>query len=172
VEVGYAQNLTFLPKPFNGLSVQANFTYLDVDTDDLDLEIAQLRAVSPKTANFILGYRYRNWSVTSTTNWVSESIFGGFVASTFVTGTRGNPTTGLPDTRLLNYRDEKTTTDIKIEYSFSKHVAVYFLVRNVFNSQRVDYYRGYLRENRNVVLPFNRYEFGEPHLTLGVRGRF
>ena len=54
----------------------------------------------------------------------------------------------------------------------NKHVAVYFLVRNIFNSQRVDYYRGYLPENRDVVLPLNRYEFGEPHLTLGVRGRF
>jgi TonB-dependent receptor len=172
IEVGYAQNLTFLPKPFNGLSVQANFTYMEVDTPDWDLEISQLRSVSPKTANFILGYRQGKWSITSTTNWVSESIFGGFVATTFVSGTRGNPVTGAPDTRLLNFRDEKATTDIKVEYSVNKHVAIYFLVRNVFNSQRVDYYRGYLRENQNVVLPFNRYEFGEPHLTLGVRGRF
>jgi len=48
----------------------------------------------------------------------------------------------------------------------------YFLVRNIMNSQRIDYYRGYLTQNQHVVLPFNRYEFGEPHLTVGVRGRF
>lgn len=51
-------------------------------------------------------------------------------------------------------------------------MAVYFLVPNIFNSQRVDYYRGYLPENRHVVLANNRYEFDEPHLTLGVRGTF
>ena len=126
--------------------------------------------MSPKTANFILGYRYRNLSLTATTNWVSESLFGGFVAGSFVTGTKGTAT--LPDTRLANYRDEKTTTDLKVEYAFNPHVAIYALVRNVFNSQRVDYYRGYLPQNQHVILPFNRYEFGEPHLTLGVRGRF
>ena len=178
VELSYSQNLTFLPKPFNGLNVQMNFTFLDVEASDpdpskaLDLEYSQLRAVSPKTANFILGYRYRAFSLTSTTNWVSESLFGGFVAGTFVTGAAANPTTGAPDTRLAIYRDEKATTDIKLEYAFSRQVAVYFLVRNVFNSQRIDYYRGYLPQNQNVVLPFNRYEFGEPHLTLGVRGSF
>ncbi|HWA26847.1 MAG TPA: TonB-dependent receptor [Lacunisphaera sp.] len=176
VEVSYSQNLAFLPKPFNGLSVQANFTYVNVSTSDpdplraIDLEYSQLRAVSPKTANFILGYRWGDFSLTATTNWVSESLFGGFVAGSFVTGTKGTAT--LPDTRLANFRDEKATTDIKVEYAFNRHLAVYGLVRNVFNSQRVDYYRGYLPQNQQVVLPFNRYEFGEPHLTLGLRGRF
>jgi TonB-dependent receptor len=178
VELSYAQNLSFLPSPFNGFNVQANFTYLDVtakDPDPLkarDLEYSQLRAVSPKTANFILGYRYKDFSLTSTTNWVSESLFGGFVATSFFTGTAGNATTGAPDTRLAIYRDEKTTTDIKVEYAINKNIAVYFLVRNVFNSARDDFYRGYLPQNQDVVLRFNHYEFGEPYLTLGFRGRF
>ena len=176
VELSYAQNLSFLPKPFDGLNIQANYTYTNVAVSDpdpmraIDLEYSQLRAVSPQTANFILGYRYRAFSLTTTTNWVSESLFGGFVAGSFITGTKGTAT--LPDTRLANYRDEKLTTDIKVEYALNPHIAVYFLVRNVFNSQRIDYNRGYLPQNQNVVLPFNRYEFGEPHLTLGIRGRF
>ncbi|ATC65664.1 hypothetical protein CMV30_17880 [Nibricoccus aquaticus] len=176
VELSYAQNMTFLPKPFNGLNIQANFTYMDVTAKDanaqrqIDLEYSQLRAVSPKTANFILGYRYRDFSFTSTTNWVSESLFGGFVASTFFTGTAGTAT--LPETRLARYRDEKLTTDWKFEYAVNKHIAVYFLLRNIFNSQRVDYYQGYQPQYRDVVLADTRYEFGEPHLTLGVRGRF
>jgi TonB-dependent receptor len=172
VEFSYSQNLTFLPKPFNSINIQANYTYLNVSTDDLDLKYSQLRAVSPKTANLIIGYRWRDFSFTSTTNWVSESIFGGFVAGSYVTGTKGNTTTGLPDTRLVNYRDEKATTDMKLEYTLNKHASVYLLVRNVFNSQRIDYYRGYLQQNQNVVLSFNRYEFGEPHVTIGVRGQF
>jgi iron complex outermembrane recepter protein len=176
-ELSFAQNLTYLPKPFNGLSIQANYTWLDVKAKDsnptrqIDLEYSQLRAVSPQTANVIIGYRWRDVTVTATTNWVSESLFGGFVATSFFTGT-ANTADPTRDTRLALYRDEKTTTDIKVEYSVNKHVAVYFLVRNIFNSQRVDYYRGYLPQNQGVVLPLNRYEFGEPHLTLGVRGRF
>ncbi|MGC4071691.1 MAG: TonB-dependent receptor [Nibricoccus sp.] len=176
IELSYAQNLSFLPKPFNGLNVQANYTLMDVDAKDpdplraLDLEYSQLRAVSPKTANFILGYRYGDFSFTSTTNWVSESLFGGFVATSFFTGTAGTAT--RPETRLARYRDEKLTTDMKLEYSINKNLAVYILVRNVFNSQRIDYYRGYLPQYQNVVLADTRYEFGEPHLTLGIRGRF
>lgn len=176
VELSYAQNLTFLPKPFDGLNVQVNFTRVNVSTSDpdaqkaIDTKYSQLRAVSPKTFNFILGYRYKDFSLTTTTNWVSESLFGGFVATSFFTGTVGTAT--LPDTRLALYRDEKVTTDVKFEYAINKHVSAYFLVRNIFNSQRMDYYRGYMPQNQGVVLPNNRYEFGEPHLTLGVRGRF
>ena len=177
-ELSYSQNLTFLPKPFDGFNVQANYTHVDVSSSDadplkaLDTKYSQLRAVSPQTFNFILGYRYRKFSFTSTTNWVSESLFGGFVASTFFTGTAANAATGAPDTRLAIYRDEKATTDMKVEYAFNRKFSVYFLVRNVFNSQRIDFYRGYLPGNQKVVLPFNRYEFGEPHLTLGLKGTF
>lgn len=178
VELSYSQNLTFLPKPFDTFNVQANFTYLDVSArapnamKALDTKYSQLRAVSPKTANFILGYRYRKLAFTSTTNWVSDSLFGGFVATSFFVGTAANPVTGAPDTRLATYKNEKLTTDMKLEYTFNRKFAVYFLVRNVFNSQRIDYFRGYLPENQNVVLPNNRYEFGEPHLTIGLKWTF
>ncbi len=178
VELSYSQNLTFLPKPFNGLNVQANFTYVDVTSSDpdplkaLDTKYSQLRAVSPKTADLILSYRVRKLSLTTTTNWVSESLFGGFVATSFFTGTAANAKTGAPDTRLAIYRDQKATTDFKVEYAFNRKFAVHFLVRNIFNSQRIDYYRGYLPQNQKIVLPFNRYEFGESHLTLGLKGTF
>ncbi len=179
-EISYAQNLTFLPKPFDGFNVQANATYIDIDAKDanrfkaIDAEYAQARAVSPKSANFILGYRYKKFSFTSTTNWVSDSLFGGFVATSAILAPAGstNLTNTANDTRLALYREQKATTDMKIQYNFSKQIAVYFLVRNVFNSQRRDIARGYLPENRSVVLPRNVYEFGEPHLTLGIKGTF
>lgn len=177
MEISYAQNLTFLPAPFNGLSLQANFTVLDVDTEDadpyraLDTLYSQLRAVSPKTANVILGYRYRDFTTTITTNWVSESLYGGFVNTNYFVGT-ANIVTPANDTRLTLNKDEKLTTDIKVEYSFSKHASVYFLVRNVTNSARKEFLKGYLTQNQNVVLPLRYFEFGEPHFTLGVRGTF
>ena len=170
VEVSYSQNLAFLPKPFNGLSIQANATYMDISASDADplrandAFLAQNRGVSPKTANFILGYRQGPVNVTATTNWVSESVFGGFVNTGFVQGTGDN--------RLVLVRGEKTTTDIKVEYSFSRKVSAYLLVRNVFNSPRKDYARGYLPQYRDIKLPWRYYEFGEPHLTIGLRGSF
>jgi len=177
IELSYAQNLTFLPAPFNGLSIQANFTSLDIDTKDsdpyraLDTLYSQLRAVTPKTANFILGYRYRDFNTTITTNWVSESLYGGFVNTNYFTGT-ANTANPAGDTRLTFNKDEKFTMDVKFEYAFSKHAAVYFLVRNVTNSARKEFMRGYLTQYQGTVLPYRYFEFGEPDFTLGVRGTF
>lgn len=176
-EVAYAQNLTFLPKPFDGLSLQANYTYVDIDATDadpyraLDTLYSQLRAVSPKTANLILGYRYNKFTVTTTTNWVDESLYGGFVNTNYFTGT-ANTANPAADTRLTLNKDEKLTTDVKVEYALNKNFALYFLVRNITNSPRNEFLRGYLPQNRNVSLPLRYFEFGEPHLTLGVRGQF
>ncbi|MBI5380907.1 MAG: TonB-dependent receptor [Opitutae bacterium] len=176
-EASYAQALTFLPKPFNGLNIQANFTYTDIDTFDadpfraIDTLYSQLRAVSPKTINFIIGYRYGRFNTTITNNWVSDALYGGFVNTNYFTGTANTANTAL-DTRLTLNKDEKFTTDIKVEWSFTKSVSAYFLVRNVLNTARKEYLQGYLPENRKVVLPYRYFEFGEPHLTVGVRGRF
>ena len=128
VELSYAQNLTFLPKPFDGLNIQANFTYVDVQANDadplreLDTYYSQMRAVSPKTANFILGYRYGKFTVTSTSNWVDESLYGGFVSTSYFNGT-ANPTNQALDTRMTLNKDEKFTTDLKVEFAINKYVS-------------------------------------------------
>jgi TonB-dependent receptor len=177
IELSYAQNLTFLPKPFDGLNVQANFTYVDIQAKDsdplieLDTYYSQMRAVSPKTANLILGYRYGKFTFTSTTNWVDESLYGGFVSTSFFTGT-ANTTNQALDTRLTLNKDEKLTTDLKVEFAINKYVSAYFLVRNITNSPREEFLRGYLPQYQNVVLPYRYFEFGEPTYTLGFRGKF
>lgn len=170
-ELSYSQQFPFLPSPFSGLNLQINGSYLDVSASDVDTEYSQLRAVSPKTYNIVLGYKYKRWSFTSTTNWVDDSLYGGFVNTNYFVGTANAANPAL-DTRLALYKSDKLTTDMKLEYGFNEHVAVYFLVRNVFNSPRIEYMRGYLPQYRNVVLPYRYFEFGEPHLTVGVRGRF
>jgi TonB-dependent receptor len=176
-EISYAQNLQFLPKPFNGLNLQANFTYTDIDASDadpfraIDTLYSQSRAVSPKTANFVIGYRYRKFNTTITTNWVDEALYGGFVSTNYVTGTANTANPAL-DTRLAFYKDEKTTIDWKVEYAITPRISAYFLVRNINNTPRKEFLRGYLPQYQNVVLPYRYFEFGEPHLTLGFRGTF
>ena len=170
LELSYAQRFSFLPAPFNGFNVQANFTLTDVDSSDIDTLYSQLRAVSPKTANFILGYRYRAFSSTATVNWVDESLYGGFVSTNYFVGTAGTST--LPDTRFSVNKDELTTVSLKLEYSLNRHVSLYFLVRNLTNNPRKEFIKGYLPENQHVVLPNRYFEFGEPSYTLGIRGTF
>ena len=177
VEFSYAQNLTFLPKPFNSLDVQANYSYTNVTAHDsdpfrqLDTYYSALRAVSPQTVNVVLGYRFGKFNTTITNNWVDESLYGGFVSTNYVTGV-ANTTNQALDTRLLLKKDEKLTTDVKLEYSFKRGVSAYVQVRNVFNSPRKEFFQGYLPQYRNVILPQRYFEFGEPHLTVGLRGTF
>ena len=158
IELSYAQRFTFLPAPFNGLNVQANFTTLDYDGDDLATETAQGRNAITKSANFIVGYRIKGVSFTSSTNWTDD--------------VQWDPVQGSGSAQNLRYKGDYTTTNWKFEYSFSRRYSVYFNINNVFSEARDDYIRGYAPENRNVVLPYRYTQFGEPYYTIGVRGTF
>jgi hypothetical protein len=93
------------------------------------------------------------------------------VSTSFFTGT-ANTTNQALDTRLTLNKDEKLTTDLKVEFAINKYVSAYFLVRNITNSPREEFLRGYLPQYQNVVLPYRYFEFGEPTYTLGFRGKF
>ncbi|MFV3127982.1 TonB-dependent receptor [Niveispirillum sp. KHB5.9] len=55
IELAYAQAFTELPAPFDGLLVNANYTYTDAEGDVLGRTVS-LPASSKHTANFALGY--------------------------------------------------------------------------------------------------------------------
>lgn len=61
-EVGYSQAFTMLPAPFDGLLVQANYTYTDAkglipnDGDPSDLRQITLPSSAKNTFNMVLGY--------------------------------------------------------------------------------------------------------------------
>ncbi|MEZ5734706.1 MAG: TonB-dependent receptor [Novosphingobium sp.] len=62
IELSFAQAFTMLPSPFDGLLVQANYTYTDAsgmvpnDGDPTDLRKIALPSTSKHTANITLGY--------------------------------------------------------------------------------------------------------------------
>jgi iron complex outermembrane recepter protein len=170
LEIGYAQTLSFLPRPFNGLNVQFNFTVTDIDGDNNDVLWAQQRGAAPKTANFVLGYRFRKFSVTTSTNWTGDTVASGLVNSEWIRGTaNANPAL---DTQMVSLKDATTRTDIKAEYAFSPRYKVYAAVQNIFGEGRYDYWRGYLPANSAVTLDRNHFQFGEPYYNLGIRGTF
>ena len=166
VEVSYAQQFKFLPKPFDGLSTQVNFTAVDVDGDDLATETAQGRNAVTKSINFVLGYRLGNFNFTSSTNWRDDVQWDPVQSQTFGSGASANTV------QWLRWQGDYTTTDWKAEYSFNQRFSVYFLVRNVFEQARHDYLRGYLPQDQATVLPYRYTTFGEPYFTLGFRGTF
>lgn len=170
IEISYAQNLSFLPKPFNGLNLQANATFTSTDADDNDTLLAQKRGATPKSFNFILGYRYGKWNFTSSTNWAGAMVWSGAVNTEWSTGT-ANADPNL-DTQLVAFKEATSTTNWKLEYTIDPRFSVYFLVQNVFGEGRDDYWRGRLPANANVRLPRNHYQFGEPYWNIGFKGRF
>jgi outer membrane cobalamin receptor len=69
-------------------------------------------------------------------------------------------------------KDEKWTTDVKVEYSINKYISVYAMVRNVFNTGRDEFFQGYTKDKESIRLPMRYGEFGEPYYTFGIRGTF
>ncbi|HEX2855813.1 MAG TPA: carboxypeptidase regulatory-like domain-containing protein [Opitutaceae bacterium] len=170
VELSYSQNFSFLPKPFNGLNAQANFTLTDADGDNNDVLWAQQRGAASKTFNLVLGYRIGAWSITTSTNWTGDTVASGLVNSEWIVGTaNANPAL---DTQLVSIKSDVMRTDIKVEYAISSRYKVYAGIQNIFGEGRWDYLRGYLPENSAVRLPRNHYQFGEPYYNVGIRGQF
>jgi TonB-dependent receptor len=170
IELSYAQSLSFLPKPFDGLNVQANYTMSDADGDSNDVIWAQKRGAASKTWNLIIGYRIGKWSFTSSTNWTDDTVASGAVNSEWRTGTaNANPAL---DTQLVSVKAASTRTDLKVEYGFSEKYKAYIGIQNIFGEGRDDFWQGYLPENQNVRLRRNNFNFGEPYINFGVRGRF
>jgi TonB-dependent receptor len=83
-ELAYQQTLDFLPEPFNGLGVQATYTYVDADdlkTTQTDQAARQpfaadlgLRGISEDTINLVAFYETDVWSARLAWNWRSEFI--------------------------------------------------------------------------------------------------
>ncbi|MCG8440943.1 MAG: TonB-dependent receptor [Caulobacterales bacterium] len=74
-EFGLLQNFDFLPAPFDGFGVQANYTYIDTDEGsqlDEDGNPAPLEEISEHTVNFIGYYETDLWGVRLAHNYRSE----------------------------------------------------------------------------------------------------
>jgi hypothetical protein len=82
-------------------------------------------------ARSVLGYRYRQVAFTSTTHWVDDSHYGGFVNTNYFVGTaNANPAL---DTRLALYKGDKVTTDMKLEYACNSRLSVLLSLKIVFS---------------------------------------
>ena len=155
IELMYNQNLSFLPTPFNGLNVQVNWSKMDVDADNLTTQYAQELAANLQTFNFAIGYSQKKFSTQVSANWTDDKLIG----------------TAISNGTLNSYQAPDWKVNITAKYEINRHYIVYVNVSNLL-SQRTEYYKGSALGTQDVNLPFRKFEFGYPHIAIGVKGTF
>ncbi len=173
IEVGYAQNFSFLPKPFNTLGLQINGTILSVDpiktkavfsSTDANLNRIILEQVNKnlelaavkQSLNVTLNYSYGKFGFNVVTNYTGH-----------VLKTVSQKTVKYSDVTANNYFNElqyqapRELVDVRIDYKWNRKYTPYFQARNVFARPII---------MSTPTLPFNHAEYGDPIYELGVRG--
>lgn len=146
-ELNYNQNFAMLPKPFNGLSVFANYTYIKTD-GSYDNGVRELNGFVPKTANLGVAYRWRDFSTR-----VSYNYTGDFLR------TRNNDIN-----QQLRFRP-KETYDISFQYQYSQKVSFFLDLINITDSWPV-WYTGTNTERVRIVDSYGA------RANVGISGRF
>lgn len=173
LEIAFAQNLSWLPKPFNTLGIQINGTLLRVtpmdshamfSTSDAALNTAvhdqiqkNLELSSVKQAlNVTLTYSYGKWGFNIVSSYTGK-----------VLKTISQKTVKYSDLAAnqyfneLQYQAPRELVDVRLDYKWNRKFTPYFQVRNVFGRPIV---------MATSTLPFNHAEYGDPIYELGVRG--
>lgn len=108
LEFEYSQSLSFLPKPFSGLNVRANYTRNQADTKVVDM--------APHLLSGGVSYSFRGATLYTNVNW----------------------TDARPLATYGNSRRQKTTTDIGGSYRTRHGLTFFFSARNVFNEPNIN----------------------------------
>lgn len=146
-EINYNQNFAMLPKPFNGLSAFANYTYIETE-GSYNNGVSELDGFVPKTANLGAAYRWRDFSTR-----VSYNYTGDFLR------TRNNNID-----QQLRFR-AKTTIDINFQYQYSQKVSFFLDLINITDSWPV-WYTGTNTERVRIADSYGA------RANIGVSGRF
>jgi TonB-dependent receptor len=161
VDVDYNEKFVWLPKPFDGLGIDANATFVDSHMIEYDaatviansggaLHTAQtglLPGTSPITWNLAGFYEAHGVELRLAAQYVEHSLFG---------------LGGLK--QLDTIQDNRTTLDFTSAYHINPHWTVYFDAKNLLNTP-LRYYEG------EVFRPIQR-EFYDVTYEAGVRAHF
>ncbi|MFT3780659.1 MAG: TonB-dependent receptor [Nibricoccus sp.] len=168
LELWYNQNLSFLPKPFDGLSLQLNYTLVDIDASDLDTQYAQETDAVTKAINARLSYRWRRFQAAVSTNWTGDVL----TTAAATTITVNNPDGSKTAVNMLNiYKAPEIKTKVELSYAFNRYYNVFFEIDNIGYERRENYRNGQAL-GAKYELPAFRYTYGDPVVRLGVKGSF
>jgi TonB-dependent receptor len=126
-EVGYQQFFTFLPAPFDGLGVQANYTYVESSTPStIQGYNIPLTNLSRSSYNAILMYEKGPFSARIAYNWRAK----------YVTGVSNFVNVGLLPQIVRAYGD----LDASLNYNITKNIELSVQGVNLTNSLRYQYW--------------------------------
>jgi len=149
VEVGYTQFFDFLPAPFDGLGIQANYTYVDseapsptaVDTNGAPL-VTPLEGLSKNSYNAIVMYEKGRFSARVAYNWRSD----------WLVTTQGNGTGQLPV-----YNKPLGWLDASLRFNINEAWSVSLDGQNLLDSEHETYM---LNESRPRDFRINDRRYG------------
>lgn len=144
-EVGYQQFFDFLPAPFDGLGMQANFTYVDSAAPSATVgQSVPLENLSKYSYNLVGIYEKGGLSARVAYNW----------RNAFVSATNGGGSGGLP-----LYTNAQPQLDVSLSYDITPNVSATFDAQNLTAPHRRDYY-GYLYRPKADLVQDRRFQFG------------
>lgn len=132
-EIAYQQPFTFLPAPFDGFGVAANYTYADSEstvTFGGDTFTAPIEGQSEKSYNFVAYYETDRFSARAAYNWRDD----------FLIIRRGN--------NENRFQDDMGYLDFTMSYQFTDSLKVSFDAANLTSE---DSYRYDRTLNRNIA---------------------
>ena len=155
VQFAYHQQFTALPKPLEGLGIDANATYVDSRIEEYDAAtsaagVAQygtLPGTSRYTANAAVFYEAHNVNVRLSTQYVGHQLFS-------LGGSKQSDT----------IEDDRTTLDLATSYKFMPGLTAYFNVRNLTDAP-LRFYVG------SPSFPIQREFYGQTY-EAGIRFHF
>jgi TonB-dependent receptor len=154
-EFSYAQGLTFLPKPFNTIHVQTNYTRVWVSGETFQVKLAQLQAATTESANFIVGWRRGPINILTAVNYTGE-VETGF---------------GTTATAPSTFNGAVTKADITVNYTINPRVTLYVQMRNILGKGRYEFQTpSDPTLYKNFRVPSRYSEYGDPIFYFGLRG--
>ncbi|GAB1488238.1 TonB-dependent receptor [Opitutaceae bacterium] len=125
LEVEWQQRLSFLPAPFDGIGIGANYTWLDSegryptrpDSDGLTFV-----GTAPRNGNFNLSYTRGSFDVRAFYNYRSDYLSS--------VGARR---------ALDNYELERATVDLSAKWAFARRYSVYASAKNLTDEPKISY---------------------------------
>jgi TonB-dependent receptor len=134
MEFGYQQFFTFLPGPFGGLGVLANYTWIDAE-DPAGLPLTNL---SKNGYNIIGMYEKYGFTARIAYNW----------RDTFA---RSNSTAAGAIGNVPIYDKAFGWMDISIGYQINENLKISFDVSNALRTRRESYYRDEIFQHEDVL---------------------
>ncbi len=146
-EIGWTQFFDFLPAPFDGFGIAANYTYIDsstdvpieadadpVDTDGSRYGEMPADGLSKNSYNVAAFYEKGPWQIRLAYNWRSEYLLG--IGANGYNGTNDNLAGETVAWKLPVYSDEYGQLDGSIFYSINDNVKIGLEMNNLNNAEQ------------------------------------